>query len=63
MGLVLVSVIALGALVGIVCVAVRLCNLEHVDLSANILKVITFSCRVKGRPSPRQSRSRTADDR
>ena len=41
MGLGLICIIALIAFVGIVCAAVRLCNLEHVDLNANVLKIIT----------------------
>jgi hypothetical protein len=41
--LIIVLVVAL-------CAAVRLFNLEHVDLSANILKIVTFSFSAKSRP-------------
>ena len=46
----LILIIAVIALVVVLCAAVRLFNLEHVDLSANILKIVTFSFSAKSRP-------------
>jgi hypothetical protein len=33
-----------------VCAAVRLCNLDHVNLNANVLKLAAVSFSVKSRP-------------
>jgi len=48
----LVCIIALivpVVIICIICAAVKLFNLEHVKLSANVLKLVTFSFSVKGR--------------
>ena len=48
----LVCIIALivpVVIICIICAAVKLFNFEHVKLSANVLKLVTFSFSVKGR--------------
>lgn len=48
----LVCIIALivpVVIICIICAAVKLFNLEHVKLSANVLKLVTFSFSVKSR--------------
>lgn len=59
----LVLVIAVIALVVALCAAVRLFNLEHVDLSANILKLVTFSFRAKSRPQQEKPKAAPARPR
>jgi hypothetical protein len=52
-----VCIFALIALVVFVCVAVRVCNLDYVELSWKLWKLLSFSVKVKGR-DPRQPRGR-----
>ncbi|WP_155763126.1 hypothetical protein [Mycobacterium colombiense] len=50
----LVCLAAIIVLVIVVCAAVRICDLDHVDLNANLLKFAAVSFSVKSRP-PRRS--------
>jgi hypothetical protein len=47
---VLLSILAVTVLVTVVCAAVRLFKLEHVDLHANMWKLATLSFSVKNQP-------------
>lgn len=52
MSLLLICLFAVIVLVIAVCIAVRFCNLENVDLSANITRFAAVRFSVTGRPPP-----------
>lgn len=47
--LLLTCLAAAIVLVVATCVAAKLCNLDHIDLSANVLEVASFRLKVKSR--------------
>jgi len=51
-------VIAASVLVVALCAAVKVFDLEHVNLKANVWKLANFSFTVKGRAQPRPPTSR-----
>lgn len=59
----LLCIASLIVLTAVICAAVRVCDLEHVDFGASFWKLATFSLKVKRRQLPAPPPTKSPDKR